>query len=93
MRLRDKAKVTLGRLLPVDWLERLTEYSILESMPNVALTDSKLVYAQADGSPWPEVHQGRVQLWRKMLDKIGAEDILFLEFGVAWGNRSANSWV
>jgi hypothetical protein len=82
--LKSKAKGVIGRLLPVDLAEKLTEYSIARQEPQVSLAQSTAI--TPPGATWREVvERGREELWTRALQKIGTPDILFLEFGVWQG--------
>jgi hypothetical protein len=82
--LKNKAKALIGRLIPVDLAEKLTEYSIAQQEPQVSLAGSTAI--TPPGKTWQEVvERGREELWRRALERIGAADLLYLEFGVWQG--------
>ncbi|MFL6720550.1 MAG: TylF/MycF/NovP-related O-methyltransferase [Sphingomonas sp.] len=96
---KARLKSAVGRLVPRDRLEQLTEYAIAEREQAVSLRDAELI--QPSGSSWTDViERGRETLWQRTLGHISRTDILFLEFGVWRGesirtftglNTSANS--
>ena len=85
MPLKATLKQALGSLASIDFLEKLTEYSLRQKAPSVSLAGSEAVAAQ--GTTWSEVADGgRRKLWRQTFDRIGARDILLLEFSVFKGD-------
>lgn len=86
MPLKAKLKRLIGRTVPVDFLEKLTEYAIAEREPSVSLEKAEII--DTKGSGWVEiVERGREQLWEKTIARIPNQDILLLEFGV-WQGES-----
>jgi hypothetical protein len=76
-------KRVIGRTVSIDTFEKLTEYSIGER--ELTLLGSNLI--EVKGTKWEELHQpGRIQVWQRLHDRIGAADILLLEYGVFRGN-------
>lgn len=99
MTMKARLKRLIGRSMPVDFLEKVTEYAIAEREPSVSLAEAERI--ERAGSGWEEViARGREELWQKTLERLPGEDILLLEFGVHQGvslryfaglNRSPNS--
>ena len=97
--LKSKAKSLIGRLIPTDFAEKLTEYSIAARQPSVSLLESSAI--PTTGTSWEDVvERGREELWRRALHMIDREDLLVVEFGVWRGyslrflaqlNQSPNS--
>jgi hypothetical protein len=91
MPIKATLKRALGRLFTTDALEKLTEYSIAAREPSVSLEAAETI--TAEGSSWNEiVDAGRRILWGRTLERIGAADILLLEFGV-WKGDSTRHFV
>lgn len=85
MTIKSKLKETIGKILPVETADKLTEYSLRQQEPSVSLEHSTLV--STPGNTWVEVaERGRRELWRRTLSQIDAKDILLLEFGVYKGD-------
>jgi hypothetical protein len=97
--LKARVKSLIGRSVPVDFLEKLTEYAIAEREPAVSLAKAETI--DPAGSSWEAIiERGRETLWRKTFAHVPGEDVLLLEFGVWKGesiryfaglNRSAGS--
>ena len=78
-------KQMIGRALSIDFLEKLTEYSIAVRDPRISLRGAESIVPPGQG--WIEIiEDGRVTLWRKTLGQLPKADILLLEFGVWKGD-------
>lgn len=80
--LKQWLKRSIGKSISADTFEKLTEYSLGER--EMRLTGSNLI--RVPGTTWGELHQpGRVEVWRRLAERIGSADVLLLEFGVFRG--------
>lgn len=85
MWLRTSVKKAIGRALPVDFCERLTEYSIWQRVEGFDLAGAREVRGSGEG--WAQlVDGGRRLMWRSLVDELEGRDVLFLEFGVWKGD-------
>lgn len=81
MPLKSRAKALIGRMVPTDFAEKIAEYSIAQQQPSISLAGATPIVMP--GSSFDDlVERGREELWRRALEKVRAQDILFLEFGV-----------
>lgn len=82
---KARIKRVVGRLVGRELAERLTEYA-LEWEPSVWPAGAETIPAEGPG--WEAgVDRPRVRLWQRTLERIGRDDILYLEFGV-WRGES-----
>jgi hypothetical protein len=85
MRMKILAKRLLGRALSVDFLEKLTEYSLDQRHTCVALDGAANLTPPGKG--WDEtVLRGREAVWKQTVSRLGVTDALLLEFGVFQGD-------
>ena len=85
MSFKASLKQMIGRTLSIDFLEKLTEYSIAARDPRVSLRSAESIVPPGQG--WTElIDSGRVTLWQKTLGRLPSSDILLLEFGVWKGD-------
>jgi len=83
--LKRSAKRLIGRLLPIDLAEKLTEYSLDRQASPVRLDEA--VDLTPAGRGWDAVVlRGREAVWSRALADAGVGDALVLEFGVWQGD-------
>ena len=86
MNLKTEIKKLIGKVVPVDLFEKLTEYAIWQKAEGFDLAGARRIHVP--GKTWLElVEKGREQLWSEAIKYIGITDVIFLEFGV-WKGES-----
>ena len=86
MNVKSNLKKVIGSSIPIDLLEKLTEYSIWQSAPGFDLGSAREV--PTVGTSWQEVVElGRERLWGEAVKGFCQQEVLFLEFGV-WKGES-----
>lgn len=87
MPVKAKLKGSIGRSLDVDFLEKLTEYSIAERELSVSVATTERI--ATTGSTWDDIIlRGREMLWARTLERVSEPEILLLEFGVHKGDST-----
>jgi hypothetical protein len=85
MYIKTEIKKLIGKLFPIDFLEKLTEYSIWRNAKDFDLSKAHLI--KMSGNTWQElIEKGREKLWNEAIRYIGDSDIIFMEFGVWQGD-------
>jgi len=83
--MKASAKRLLGRIIPVDLAEKLTEYAINEQVKALSLAEVETI--PTPSREWNEGYgRGRFRLWDRTLERLPAADVLLLEFGVWKGD-------
>jgi len=85
MYIKTEIKKLIGKLFSIDFLEKLTEYSIWRNAKGFDLSEAHLI--KMSGNTWQElIEKGREKLWTEAVRYIGDLDIIFMEFGVWKGD-------